>query len=210
MTTTTQTLTSHVDAAFSLRGQTIPMDHGYALFAALSRHLPELHRHEDWLVHPVLGQGHRDGILTLFDRSRVRLRLPSQELGQLLPLVQKTLDIAGHACTLGFPKIYPLRPAPYLQSRLVIIKGCTDSPAQFADAVRRQIARLPGLGQDPERIELQIGPRRILRIKRVTIAGYPVALSGLEADASIAVQSAGLGGRHHMGAGVFVPPRRSA
>jgi CRISPR-associated protein Cas6 len=195
----------HVDAAFPVRGETIPIDHGYPLFAALSQRLPELHSRRHC-------QGR--GALALTELSRVKIRLPAEEISQILGLAGAELDIEGRPCTLGFPKIFPLIPAPYLKSRLVVIKhpslGASFSADDFALAVRRQLARVPELGQDPERVEVEIGPRRVLRIKGVAIAGHAVALRGFEAQGSIAVQIHGLGGRRHMGAGVFVPPRRSA
>lgn len=208
----------HVDAAFPVRGETIPVDHGYPLFAALSQRLPELHSRRHWSVHPVQGQYQGRGALTLTERSRVKIRLPAEEISQILGLAGAELDIEGRPCTLGFPKIFPLIPAPYLKSRLVVIKqpgkhpdkNTSPSPEEFALAVRRQLARVPELGQDTERVEVEVGPRRVLRIKGLAIAGHAVALRGFEAQGSIAVQVHGLGGRRHMGAGVFVPPRRSA
>jgi CRISPR-associated protein Cas6 len=204
----------HVDAAFPLRGQAIPIQHGYALFAALSRRMPELRARRHWSVHPVQGQPQNRGALALTERSRVKLRLPAEEISQILGLAGAELDIEGRPVTLGFPKILPLIPAPYLRSRLVVIKhaslGADPDPEQFILAVRRQLARVPDLGQDPERVEVEIGPRRVLRVKSVAIAGHAVILRGFEAQGSIAVQIHGIGGRRHMGAGVFVPPRRSA
>lgn len=209
-----QHIIHHVDAAFPVRGETIPIDHGYALYAALSRHLAELHSQAHWSIHPIQGQYQGRGILALNETSRVKIRLPADHISQILGLAGAEIDIEGRPCTLGFPKIFPLIPAPYLKSRLVIIKqparDAEPGPDDFAQAVRRQLARVPELGQDPERIEVEIGPRRVLRIKGVTIAGHAVALRGFEAQGSIAVQIHGLGGRRHMGAGVFVPPRRSA
>ncbi len=35
-----------IDLAFPLRGETLPLDHGYALFAASSRVVPALHQGE--------------------------------------------------------------------------------------------------------------------------------------------------------------------
>ena len=45
-----------VDVAFALRGSTIPADHGYLLFSAISRHLPSLHGDETVGIHPVAGR----------------------------------------------------------------------------------------------------------------------------------------------------------
>jgi len=48
--------------------------------------------------------------------------------------------------------------------------------------------------------------RRIVRIKDKTIVGYSVRVSGLMTDDdSIKLQEVGLGGRHRMGCGIFVP-----
>jgi len=197
-----------VDAAFPVHGNVIPLDHGYHLFAALCRHIPELRAHREWAVHPVFGSGHSEGVLQLSRRSRLRIRLPATDVSSLLPLSQTTLTISGHSIRVGFPQLYPLRSAPNLQARYVHISGCTDSPEQFGQAVGRNLAQIPDLYQDPARIEITVGPRRILRIKDSPVVGYAVALGGLEAHGSIAVQCHGLGGRRHMGAGIFVPPRR--
>jgi CRISPR-associated protein Cas6 len=203
-------LTPYIDAAFPLRGDTIPLDHGYPLFAALSRILPDLHEKPHWGVHPVLGSRRGPGILALIPRSRLKLRLPTEEAGRIMPLVGRTLDIDGATCTLGAPRLLPLITAPHLKARLVTIKGFVDDPDAFVLAMRRQIARIPHLGQDLERVDIQLGPRRVLRIKSQAIVGHAVALTGLDADASLAIQCTGVGGRRHMGAGIFVPPARSA
>ena len=50
---------TYADIAFPVRGDPLPLDHGYLLFSALSRVAPELHRQPAWGVHPVLGV--RDG-----------------------------------------------------------------------------------------------------------------------------------------------------
>ena len=46
-----------VDLAFELVGQQpIPADHGYALYGALSRVLPAVHRDNGVAIHPIGGQ----------------------------------------------------------------------------------------------------------------------------------------------------------
>lgn len=50
----TQTLT--VDVAFPLRGDALPLDHGYPLFGAVSRLIPRLHQEPKWGIHPVYGR----------------------------------------------------------------------------------------------------------------------------------------------------------
>jgi CRISPR-associated protein Cas6 len=209
--TTLETINSKsfVDAAFPLRGQAIPIDHGYPLFSALSRRLPALHEKREWAVHPVRGHYQGKGVLALTRDSHVRLRLPTDDIQRILPLGGCSLSLAEYAVTLGFPRITPLRTTSHLQSRLVAIKGFGQSADDFVGALSRQLDALgPALGQESTSVEIQVGPRRVLHIKGTTIAGHAVALAGLHAQASLLLQCRGLGGRRHMGAGVFIPPRR--
>ena len=103
------------------------------------------------------------------------------------------------------PQVWSLRPSTALRSRLVIIK-IKDAPTaaditaeNFEASARRQ---LNALGVSPESI-LTIGKRRTLRLKQKEVVGYEVILEGLTAEESLNVQEAGIGGRRHMGCGVF-------
>ena len=55
-----------------------------------------------------------------------------------------------------------------------------------------------------EQAIFSIGKRRTIRIHEKEVVGYEVILEGLTADESLAIQTIGLGGRRHMGCGVFV------
>lgn len=44
-----------IDLAFQLVGSSIPLDHGYALFAALCRIVPSVHGDKRIGVHPISG-----------------------------------------------------------------------------------------------------------------------------------------------------------
>lgn len=197
-----------VDVNFPLRGESLPLDHGYALLGALARLVPQVHEHASWGVHPVLGQ--RSGLdrLALTPQSRLRIRLPASEIGKLLPLATASLELDGHRVSLGFPQVVPLTPAAHLRARLVTVKGFMGEPGDFLGALRRQLDLLEGLGQPAATIEAVIGPRRILHIKDNVVVGFAVGLTGLGVAASLRIQERGLGGRRHMGAGIFVPPGR--
>jgi CRISPR-associated protein Cas6 len=204
---------AHVDVAFPVIGTTVPLDHGYALYAALCHRLPALHEERRWAVHPIRGQRAEPGILALVARGRsrsaVKLRLPVESLPQVLSLVGRTLDLLGHRITLGAPVVYPLLPSAELRSRWVTIRGFHEEPAPFTEALRRQLEAVPEVGPASGAITCEIGPRRVQRIKGKQVVGFAVRLHGLDERASIAVQVAGLGGRRRMGAGVFVPPPRA-
>lgn len=195
-----------VDVAFTLNGQSLPLDHGYPLFSALSRVVPALHEQPRWGVHPVMGLRAGPDELALTKQSWLKLRMPVSEVGHVLPLAGQTLDVAGHRVSLSVPRLLPLVPAASLKSRFVTVKKFHgDDTALFVDALRRQLAAIDGLGQDQERIEIAVGRRRVLRVAEHRVVGFAVQLIGLEPSTSLAIQRAGLGGRRHMGAGVFVP-----
>ena len=195
-----------VDLAFPVRGAPLPLDHGFALFSALCRVLPALHEQPTWGVHPVLGQ-RRDRGLHLLPASRIKLRLPLAEIAVVMPLAQATLDVAGATVSLGFPQVFPLTPAASIRARFVTISGFQDAEP-LTLALERQLAELPGLAQAPGTLDITLGRRRICEIHGKRIVGFAVGLTGLHAEASLAVQRHGLGGRRHMGAGIFVPPGR--
>jgi CRISPR-associated protein Cas6 len=52
---------------------------------------------------------------------------------------------------------------------------------------------------------VSVGKRRTIRIHGKEVVGYELVIEGLTADESVAIQTTGLGGRRHMGCGVFVP-----
>jgi CRISPR-associated protein Cas6 len=216
------------DVVFPLEGEALPLDHGYPLFGAIARLVPAIHREPRWGIHPVRGEAQPRGPLRLTDRATLSIRVPNAAIGQLMPLAGARLEVDGHHVQLGAPRVWPLRPTAALQARLVVVASVVDVDAdeaqqrqQMLDSMRRKLARMP-LEMDAERIEVTIGRRHVLRIggarerqrragavvDRDIIVGFQVALTGLEATASLVVQSEGLGGRRHMGCGLFVPAPR--
>ena len=189
-----------VDLAFRLSGSDLPVDHGYLLFAGISKHLPTFHAATDWGVHPVRGTPLGNGTLALSDSSRLVMRLPATEIPTVIPLAGKRLNIGGRVVRVGVPEVRPIRPARHLFSRFVTVKGFADAPSEFADACKRQLDALGVRGT-----EIAVKARRVMRVKGYTIVGHAVRLSRLSEADSVAVQERGLGGKRKMGAGVFVP-----
>lgn len=198
-----------IDLAFELVGRDLPLDHGYALFAALCRIVPALHGDRRLGVHPIHGRQVGPGVLALTERSRLRLRLPSEEIAAYLEFAGKQLDLDGHHLRVGIPRVESLTPVPRLASRLVTFRNALDPEGSLTN-VRRELAGL-GVEAEPSLVPasrpLWEGQplRRILRIKEKRVVGYALRVSGLSAEGSLRLQEAGLGGRRRMGCGVFVP-----
>jgi CRISPR-associated protein Cas6 len=201
-----------IDLSFSLVStHPLPADHGYLLYSAVSRMLPETHQADGYGIHPIRGRQLGGRTLQLAEHSRLVIRTDAEQIARFLPLSGKSLQLLDRTLRIGVPQVRSLVPAPALYSRLVTIK-LPDMVAQpsevasdaFVAAVRRQLG---DLGVSPE-VGLSPGKRRTVRIKDKEMVGYEVLLDGLTAEESITIQEHGLGGRRHMGCGIFVPIAR--
>lgn len=196
------------DLHFTVRAETpLPADHGYLLYSALSHVLPELHRSNGVAVHPIAGRQVGDRLLALMPWSSLTLRVPDGQVGEVLPVSGQLLRVGSVELRVGAPRVSALRPASALRSRLVTIR-IKDAPTaaditaeNFQAAARRQLDAL----DVSDEVIVTVGKRRTVRIRQKDVVGYELILEGLSAEESLRVQESGLGGRRHMGCGVFVP-----
>jgi CRISPR-associated protein Cas6 len=207
-----------IEIHFPLTGNTIPVDHSYMLYSAISRLIPEIHENPHIGLHPVNGNltGNRE--LSIGKNSRLKFRLPTEAIPIILPIAGKTLSIKGNSITVGVPLSTNLIPAANLYSRLVIIKGFME-PESFLDAVKRQLESLEinGIPSLIEQFDIcesnrdnNTGTRspylrRTIRVRDKEIVGFAVKVNNLTAEESIRLQEEGIGGRRRFGCGLFVP-----
>jgi hypothetical protein len=221
-----------IELHFPVLGSTLPTDHGYALYTALSHLVPPLHDRNAIRIAPIAGQYVGNRILQLVPlRSRLRIRLPTEDIPTLLPLAGKQLRLDGCTIRVGVPQVRALIPAPNLIARMVVIKSSSPrrdpadknsrdpnatkrylDPASFLDAVRHDLARREIHAQADLPLH-ETGPRagqprrHILRIHGKTIVGFGVLVQGLTAEESVRLQEEGIGGRGKMGCGFFTPTK---
>ena len=188
----------YVDLAFRLNGSAIPVDHGYALYATLSRIVPEIHPATDIGVHPIRGIYNGNGKLQLSDSSRLVLRLPDTAIRPYLNLSGKRLQVDECLLSVGVPEVRMVMPVAHLRARLVTIKGFLQE-AEFLAAAGRQLQSLCIT------CEPRLGQRRTFRLKEKQVVGFEMTVDGLTAEDSVRLQEHGLGGRRKMGCGMFVP-----
>lgn len=209
-----------VDIVFPAHGNLVPSDHGYMLFSALNGKVPVLHDNPAISVHPLCGQLARNRFLRLTQESVLTIRCSHEYYGRFLELAGQELMVGPSPMFLGVPRVLPLRPRADLYSRLVVIKPHMESTS-FLAAARRQLMAL-GINAQPSLIPLPRGKRsfegrrgsrspyvrRTVAIRGRVIVGFALEVNGLSPEDSILLQSQGLGGRHRMGCGVFVPITR--
>lgn len=193
----------YIDLSFSLQSSSpIWSDHGFSLFGAISRILPEAHEANGVGILPIAGSQIGQRKIQIDARSRLTLRIPSGDIARWIPLAGKTLEVDGVLLQVGVPEVRGLVPTTAIRSRLVTTKNGQDQ-SRFEAEIRRQIG---ALGVSPEAI-VSITKRRTIRIHSKEVVGYEVVIEGLSFDDSLAIQTHGIGGRRHMGCGVFVAHR---
>jgi CRISPR-associated protein Cas6 len=194
-----------VDLYFHIQAKEIAVDHGYALYGAISRILETKGKDEDKWLHTadnvgllsIRGRYAGNGKLLLGQHAQFGLRLPVSLIPKVLRLAGKRLDVNGDVLRVGVSTTSALIPAPVLYAHIVTTKNGEDEN-RFDAEIQRQLDALNIKGKPAH------GPRRIVTIKDKKVVGYSLLVSELTAEESIRLQEYGLGGRRKMGCGVFV------
>jgi CRISPR-associated protein Cas6 len=207
-----------LEIQFSLRGKTLPADHGYPVYSAVKKFLQD--SEDDSIpkdlppevrLCTVPGIPDRAGMIYLNRGSKLRLRCPSEEVQTWYRLLQnQVLDIQGHLIRLVQPRITLPETSDKLMARLVTFKLSTidhaDVPRYFLESCQKGLDKLEIKGKAfiPSDADGNLA-RRTLQVKDKKILGYGVAIEGLSPDDSLKLQWYGLGGRQHFGCGWFYP-----
>lgn len=198
-----------IDIGFSIVStHTLPADHGYLLYSAVSRVLPETHEADGFGIHPIGGRQIGGRTMQLTEHSRLIIRTAADQIARFLPLAGKSLILLGRPIRIGVPEVHALAPATALRSRLVTIKLPETASqkgdvaqASFMEAIGRQFTAL-GISSQ---VKCSLGKRRTLRVKSKEVVGYELLVENLTAEESLTLQEHGLGGRRKMGCGIFTP-----
>jgi hypothetical protein len=176
-----------VDLAFPVTGETLPTDHAYLLYAALSHLVPEFHREDGGLrFAPINGEPTGPGVMRLFKAtparqyfsSVLRVRLVTDRIGTALPLSGSTLRVGEHSIRLGAPRVEQLDPAPMLRAQIVLFKD-------FATPCQRSLRRHPELA-------VRVGLPPLEQAARfVQMAGDRLKEMGIGAEAGIPLNEKG-------------------
>jgi CRISPR-associated protein Cas6 len=195
-----------IDLSFVLVGTTIPLDHGYALFSALCRIVPELHGDMKVGIHPIRGRQTAPGVLSLAEGSRLRIRLPAEGIAPYIAIAGKEIELAGHRVHVGIPQVESLVPAASIAFRMVTFRNAL-TPESFIEHVRGELERME-ISATAELVETSRpnfagGPiRRVLRVKDKRVIGYALRVRGLTPHDALRLQEQGIGGRRRFGCGI--------
>jgi CRISPR-associated protein Cas6 len=199
----------YVELSFGVIGETLPADHGYGLYSAIAHLCPQVHEQEGLSILTIAGIPDRKGKIFLTERSHLRIRLPYDCMPMVYHLAGRQLTIGSHSIRLAIPQIFMLRPGSRLRARIVTIKNHQE-PESFLEAVRLQLAALGVVGEAIIPLDLEGKPaRKTIKIKTYSVVGFGLEVSNLSEEDSIKLQISGLGGKHRMGCGVFIPMKEA-
>lgn len=191
---------------YPLIGKSLPADHGYRLYGAMSRIVPMIHEQNGWRMATISGTPNGQGEIILTTYSRLRIRAKWEQIPLFLQLVQKLLKVDNHSLVLEPPEIHPICPCRTLKARLVVIKGFQE-PEPFIGAVKYHLQKL-GINSSKTYIPtnaLGEPDRKVIKVHQHKVVGFSVVVPELNAIDSIALQIHGCGGKPKMGCGFFSP-----
>jgi len=198
-----------VDLVFHIKCPTLPIDHAYALSAALLQSLPWIADEEQAGIHLIHGASSGHGwtrpedpameMLHLSRRTRLRLRLPKHRLDDAGKLTGRTLDIDGHTMEIGKSSVHLLSTISTLFARYVLTQAAIDE-GQFLEQVAREL----GSHGIPCR-KMLCGMPHTHAFPDGPVFTRSLMVAELEPEQSIRLQQQGLGGGRKTGYGLFIP-----
>ena len=222
----------NIDMIFPVRG-TLPVDHGYPLFSAISRLVPSAHGSEGWALLPVRGKLSEDKrLLATTPDSSITIRLAKERAMEFLPLMRQAMTVDGYHLDTADFHVRSHRPAAALVAHNVSINVIeyqnddTDDVRRekFTASLMRQLRQIAEKDQfNVDDLVVTVGRTRMQRIgkmqtlkrkageveDRARVLGYQVFVEDLTPEASLSLQHHGLGGHRHMGCGSFIPTGRT-
>jgi CRISPR-associated protein Cas6 len=197
-----------VDAVFAIECRSLPVDHAFALSAAIQAALPWFADEPQAGLHTVHGAASGAGWqrpegegaqLQLSRRTKLVLRLPGHRVADAAALTGRTLDVAGSPMRVGRLVPRPLQRIASLFSRGVIFEGAAEESAFVAAAIEA----LRALGVESSTMlcgrEVTLAtPQRGYRTRSLMVTVATPAQS-------LELQRYGLGEARKLGCGLFIP-----
>ncbi len=191
-----------VDMVFPLEGHSLPRDAAPALHAALLREMPWLAAEALAGIHPLKLVPGTDAEALLSQRTRLLLRLPRERFDDAAGLAGRTLQVGGHAVTLGRPHARELLPHRTLYAYAVAAE--VDDEIAFMRAMDADLQALA------VRSQVICGKRQQHDWPAGAQTTFSLMLHGLGASDSLRLQELGLGRHRLLGCGIFVPHKSAA
>ncbi len=197
-----------VDLMFKIECKTLRNDHAWALSEAIRAVLPWFGEQAEQGLHIIHVAESASGWVRTEDpneiiypsrRTRLKLRLPKEQVAAAQALSGHTLDIDGHPLTVGASKIQLLGMTNTLYSRYVVSPQEEDEEA----FVERAVKEMQMLGLTFSK--LLAGKSHTLNSPEGAVFTKTLMVGGLSFPDAVTLQKKGLGPHRVAGCGLFTP-----
>lgn len=194
-----------IDLQFDLVGTTIPADNALLLSDALLGQLPWLGEDSRIGIQHLKGAETNKGdtSLNINRRTKLFVRAPKARVDDLLQLVGKTLDLAGHALQIGNFKTRAFSPFGNIYAHFVDTGSASEE--QFVQDVMRELD-----GHFQIRCGFICGKQQTLKSASGPLFGYSLMLHDVPPHKSLQLQDEGMGRNRLLGCGIFIPHKSIA
>jgi CRISPR-associated protein Cas6 len=199
-----------IDLRFRVIGDSVPKNNAYLVFAAASKALGGEHLPNDIGVFPLTGMTSGNRML-ITENSAIGFRCSPERIPLLLGLCGQQLAIGNHEVTVGTSSVYPIKTSPSMFARMVTFKDALEESA-FLERANYKLKEkgIKGTATIPRwhfRPTSSLPQQRVVEIQGKRIVGFSVRVDGLSESDAARLIDAGMGGRRHMGCGLFIPAR---
>jgi CRISPR-associated protein Cas6 len=199
-----------VEVSFALQCRQLPVDHAYALSAALAGVMSWISEEPLLAVHSIHVAGSQNGwerpihgtdsYLHLSRRTRLNIRTPKHRIEDLLGTLPGTrLEVGGCPMKIGEAKVRPLSRETTLLARYVVTEPGQDEETFLA----RATGGLTDMGVRARKA--LCGKSTSLETPAGPLHTRSLLLADLRIEESFTLQRLGLGPNRLMGCGVFIP-----
>ncbi len=195
-----------VDLSYKIDCKQIPTRHAWELSQALYQALPWIKNESEVGVHQIHGATSGNGwerppdgeLIHLSKRTRMHLRVPTERVEDAKELVDKELDVAGHAVRVGKMTSKSIDPFSTIFARYIVMqKGMSED-----DFLQWVVDALTA--RDIQARKLLCGMQHEFEANGELIETRSLMIADLDKFSSVKLQEAGIGLHRHMGCGIFV------
>lgn len=196
-----------VDLSYKIDCKQIPTRHAWELSQALYEVLPWMKDEPEAGIHQIHGAASGNGwerpadgeLIHLSKRTRMQLRVPASRIDDANELEGKTLDIAGHAVTVGKMATKSIDPFSTIFARYIVVpEGSTED-----DFLKMVVDELNSRELAVRKLLCGIG--HTLELNGDKVETRSLMIADLDKASSVALQEIGIGPHRHFGCGLFVP-----
>ena len=201
-----------IDVSFKVKCKQIKLDHAWSLTNAIESILPSIKNEPQLSIQhiyiPQSGNGWTRSddfdseVIQLSRRTRVKIRIPTNRLDEILSLSGKTILVDGEALTFGQAEEFFLSTITTIISRHVYIPHTEDSEEEFLRLAQQQIQSM-GIKVR----KMLCGKSHKLKTPTGLIMTRSLMITDITPEESVLLQEHGIGEYYHYGCGVFIPQK---